>query len=426
MEAPMLNYRILSIIKRELREKLLSKSFILTTVLFPVFMFVIAGVQALLVTDEATSKLHIVCQDQNLTQVFQKELANPESKLMQEGKFSFDFYTMNRDELKKHLDKNKTAMLDDKLTGVVFVPDTVFNNKILEYYSKSPNNMSLSRRLQGPINNVLVSTYFNNKALSAEEFRFMREGVEVNGFKVSKDESIKEEGFGGLVLSYVFAFLLYISLLVSGQMLLQSVIEEKSSRIVEVILSSVSPREMMTGKIVGSAITALIQMGIWLATVITIASPALNLLPAEIMVSIKATQVIFLMVNFAVGLFLFLSLFGMIGSIFDNPQDAQSGMWPVMMLIMIPFFVAMSMMQNPNSPIANVTALLPFTSIMVMPVKMTMVEVPIWQLALSIVVNIIAIFFIFPVAGKIYRVGILRTGKKPKWSEVIKWLKYKY
>lgn len=426
MEAPMLNYRILSIIKRELREKLLSKSFILTTVLFPVFMFVIAGVQALLVTDEATSKLHIVCQDQNLTQAFQKELANPESKLMQEGKFSFDFYTMNRDELKKHLDKNKTAMLDDKLTGVVFVPDTVFNNKILEYYSKSPNNMSLSRRLQGPVNNVLVSTYFNNKALSAEEFRFMREGVEVNGFKVSKDESIKEEGFGGLVLSYVFAFLLYISLLVSGQMLLQSVIEEKSSRIVEVILSSVSPREMMTGKIVGSAITALIQMGIWLATVITIASPALNLLPAEIMVSIKATQVIFLMVNFAVGLFLFLSLFGMIGSIFDNPQDAQSGMWPVMMLIMIPFFVAMSMMQNPNSPIANVTALLPFTSIMVMPVKMTMVEVPIWQLALSIVVNIIAIFFIFPVAGKIYRVGILRTGKKPKWSEVIKWLKYKY
>lgn len=422
----MLNYRILGIIKRELREKLLSKSFILTTILFPVFMFVIAGVQALLVTDEAKSKLHIVCQDQNLTQAFQKELTNPKSKLMEEGKFSFDFYTMNRDELKKHLDENKSVMLDDKLTGVVFVPDTVFNNKILEYYSKSPNNMTLTRSLRGPINNVLVGAYFNNKALTAEEFRFMREGVEVNGFKVSKDESIKEEGFGGIVLSYVFAFLLYISLLVSGQMLLQSVIEEKSSRIVEVILSSVSPREMMTGKIVGSAITALIQMGIWLATVITIASPALNLLPAEIMVSIKATQVIFLLVNFAVGLFLFLSLFGMVGSIFDNPQDAQSGMWPVMLLIMIPFFVAMSMMQNPNSPIANVTALLPFTSIMVMPVKMTIVEVPIWQLALSIVVNIIAIFFIFPVAGKIYRVGILRTGKKPKWSEVIKWLKYKY
>ncbi|MDP2038164.1 MAG: ABC transporter permease [Ignavibacteria bacterium] len=420
----MFNYRILGIIKRELKEKLLSKSFILTTVLFPVFLFVIGGVQALLITDEATSKLNIVCEDQKLTQSFQKELS--QSDLMKEGKYSFEFFTMNREELKKHLDDNKKAMLDDKLTGVVFIPATALKDKKLEYYSKSPNNISLSRRIEGPINKVLIDAYFNNKALSAEELDFARKGVDFNGFKVSKDESIKEEGFGSLILSYVFAFLLYISLLMSGQMMLQSVIEEKSSRIVEVILSSVSPREMMTGKIVGSAITALMQMGIWLAAIIAVASSVFFALPPEVVVDIKAVQVIFLLVNFAVGLVLYLSLFGMVGSIFDNPQDAQSGMWPIMMLIMIPFFVAMSMMQNPNSPIGNVTALLPFTSIMVMPVKMTIVEVPIWQLALSIVVNIIAIFFVFPIAGKIYRVGILRTGKKPKWSEVVKWLKYKY
>ena len=420
----MFNYRILGIIKRELKEKLLSKSFILTTVLFPVFLFIIGGVQALLVTDEAVSKLNIVCEDQNLTQSFQRELSL--SELVKEGKYSFEFYTMNREELKKHLDVNKKALLEDKLTGVVFVPTTALTDKRLEYYSKTPNNITLSRKIEEPINKVLIDAYFSNKALSTEELDFARKGVNFNGFKVSKEESIKEEGFGSIVLSYIFAFLLYISLLMSGQMMLQSVIEEKSSRIVEVILSSVSPREMMTGKIVGSAITALMQMGIWLAAIITIASSVFFALPAEVVVDIKTVQVVFLLVNFAVGLVLFLSLFGMVGSIFDNPQDAQSGMWPVMMLIMIPFFVAMSMMQNPNSPIGNVTALLPFTSIMVMPVKMTIVEVPIWQLALSIVVNIIAIFFVFPIAGKIYRVGILRTGKKPKWSEVVKWLKYKY
>ena len=420
----MFNYRILGIIKRELKEKLLSKSFILTTVLFPVFLFVIGGVQALLITDEPTSKLNIVCEDQKLTQSFQKELS--QSDLIKEGKYSFEFFTMNREELKKHLDDNKKAMLDDKLTGVVFIPATALKDKKLEYYSKSPNNIALSRKIEGPINKVLIDAYFNNKTLSTEELDFARKGVDFNGFKVSKDESIKEEGFGSLILSYIFAILLYLSLIMSGQMMLQSVIEEKSSRIVEVILSSVSPREMMTGKIVGSAITALMQMGIWLAAIITVASSVFFALPPEVVVDIKAVQVIFLLVNFAVGLVLYLSLFGMVGSIFDNPQDAQSGMWPIMMLIMIPFFVAMSMMQNPNSPIGNVTALLPFTSIMVMPVKMTIVEVPIWQLALSIVVNIVAIFFVFPIAGKIYRVGILRTGKKPKWSEVVKWLKYKY
>jgi ABC-2 type transport system permease protein len=182
----------------------------------------------------------------------------------------------------------------------------------------------------------------------------------------------------------------------------------------------------MTGKIIGSAITALIQMSIWLAAILMVTSSALVALPPDFIVSIKTVQVIFLLVNFGVGLVLFLSLFGMMGAIFDNPQDAQSGMWPIMMLIIIPFLIAMSMMQNPNSPIANVTAILPFTSVMVMPVKMTLIEVPVWQLALCVLLNIAAIFLVFPIAGKIYRIGILRTGKKPKWSEVIKWLKYKY
>ncbi|MDP3580897.1 MAG: ABC transporter permease, partial [Ignavibacteria bacterium] len=150
----MFNYRILGIIKRELKEKLLSKSFILTTVLFPVFLFVIGGVQALLITDEATSKLNIVCEDQKLTQSFQKELS--QSDLMKEGKYSFEFFTMNREELKKHLDDNKIEMLDDKLTGIVFIPATALKDKKLEYYSKSPNNISLSRRIEGPINKVLI------------------------------------------------------------------------------------------------------------------------------------------------------------------------------------------------------------------------------------------------------------------------------
>ncbi len=420
----MFNYRILGIIKRELREKLLSKSFILTTVLFPVFLFIIVGIQALLQMDEAASKLTIITEQKSLTDSLQAQLLR--SDLMKEGKNTFKFYTMNRNELRKYLDKNKQALLDDKLTGVIFIPDTVFNNKLVQYFSKSPNNLTLSRKIEGPINKVLIDAYFSSKALSGEDLDFARKSVDFSGFKVSKDESIKEEGFGSLILSYIFAFLLYISLLMTGQLMLQSVIEEKASRIVEVILSSVSPSEMMTGKIIGSTVTAVIQMGIWLGAIITVASSAVFALPPDIVVSIKPVQVVFLMVNFAVGLVLFLSLFGMVGSIFDNPQDAQSGLWPVMMLIMIPFFVAMAMMQNPNSPIGNVSALLPFTSIMVMPVKMTIVEVPIWQLVLSIVVNIAAIFFVFPIAGKIYRVGILRTGKKPKWSEVIKWLKYKY
>jgi ABC-2 type transport system permease protein len=420
----MFSYRVFGIVKRELKEKLFSKSFILTTVLFPLFLFLIGGIQALLHSDEAKTILTIISEEQKLTESLQKELLS--SGLIKEGKYSFGFRTMNREDLKKYLADNKKAMLDDKLTGVVFVPNGVMKDKKLEYYSKSPTNLSLSRKMEGPINKVLIDSYFHNRSLSSEELDFARKGIDFSGYKVSKDEKIKEEGYGSLILSYVFAILLYLSLIMSGQMMLQSVIEEKASRIVEVILSSVSPREMMTGKIVGSSITALMQMSIWLAAIVTVASSAIFVLPPEVMVSIKTSQVVFLLINYGVGLILFLSLFGMVGSIFDNPQDAQSGMWPVMMLVMIPFFIAMAMLENPNSPIGSVASFLPFTSVIVMPVKMTVVEVPIWQLAITILVNIATIIFVFPVAGKIYRVGILRTGKKPKWSEVVKWLKYKY
>ena len=420
----MFNYRVLAVIKRELKEKLMSKTFIFMTILLPLIMFGGIGIQLLLQRDEAKSTIDLVTESHSLTESFQTELLS--SDLVEDGKYTFTFYTMNRDDLKGFLDKKKKTLLDGDLTGIVFIPESAMKDKKIEYYSKTPTNPSLSRRLGEPLNKVLIDSYFHNRSLSLEELNFARKGIDFAGFKVSKEEKISEAAVGNLVLSFVFSLLLYLSLIMTGQLMLQSVIEEKSNRIVEVIISSVSPTELMTGKILGSAITAMIQMVIWLSPIILIITTTFFVLPAELVISITMNHILFLLLNFAIGLILYLSLFGMMGSIFDNPQDAQSGMWPIMLLIMIPFFIAISMMQNPNSPIANVTSLLPIFSIMVMPIKMTVVEVPLWQLIICLVLNTAAIFLIFPIAGKIYRVGILRTGKKPKWSEVVKWLKYKY
>jgi len=420
----MLNKRVFAIIKRELREKLLSKTFIFMTILFPALMFGMIGIQVLLRSDEGKSYITLITETQALTEAFQKDLLT--SDAVKEGKIEFSFYSMNKDELTNFLEKKKQELLDGKITGVVYIPSSALKDKRIEYYSKTPTNMTLSRRLEGPINKVLIDSYFSNRALSIEELDFARKGIDFEGFKVSAEENVKEEGYGNIVLSYIFSFLLYISLLMTGSMMLQSVIEEKSNRIVEVILSSVSSNELMAGKVLGSGITALIQMAIWLSPIVMVISTSWFALPQDLTFSITINHILYLMANFALGLLTFLGLFAMVGSIFDNPQDAQSGMWPIMLLIIFPFLVAMSMMENPNSPIANIAALLPFASIMIMPVKMAVVDVPLWQLILCLVINAATLFAIFPVAGKIYRVGILRTGKKPKWSEVVKWLKYKY
>lgn len=421
----MLNKRILTVIKRELREKLISKAFIVMTLLVPGLIFIMLGVQTLLMSSEQKYlNVDIVSENEQLTPLIQNDLLT--SELVKDRKYLFNFSTMNKDEFKKFLDSQKQNLINEKLGGIVYIPSSALKDKKIDYYSKSSQNMSLFKDLDGPINKILIDAYFSNRTLSKEDLSFARSSVDFTGYKISKEGDIKEEGYGNLILAYLLTFLLYFSMIMIGQMTMQSVIEEKGSKIVEVILSSVSPTELMTGKILGAAITGVIQMAIWLSPVILLMSTTLFVLPKEFLFSISSTVIIYTLINFFIGLLTFIGLFAMLGAIFDNPQDASSGTLPVMMLIIIPFFIALSMMENPNRPIALIASYFPFASIIVMPARLTLIGVPIWNLFISTVINILTFVAIFPIAGKIYRVGILRTGKKPKWSEVVKWLKYNY
>lgn len=418
----MFNYRVLAIIKRELRERLFSKAFITTTLLIPGLIIVIFGVQALLYSAESKNlNFELITENEELTSAFMNEFSNAD--FVKEKHYVFLYKTMTRDEFKKHLEEIRSKIVDESLTGVIYVPSTALKNKKIEYYSKSPQNIALSRELNGPVNKVLVDAYFMNKTLDPEELEFARRGVDFAGFKVSEEEQIKEEGYGNIVLAYAFTFLLYMSLLIIGQITLQSVIEEKSNKIVEIVLSSVEPKELMTGKILGASITGLVQMGIWLFTIMGVVSSSWMTLPADLVLEMDTNVVLYVLVNFFIGLVLFIGLFATVGAIFDNPQDASSGTLPIMMLIIIPFFIAFSIMENPNKPYAEIASLFPFSSVIVMPARMTLIDVPTWQLIAAILINILTIIAIFPVAGKIYRVGILITGKKPKWSEVFRWLR---
>ncbi len=421
----MFNNRLLSIVKRELREKLLSKAFIIMTLMIPGIIIVFGGVQALLFSTESKNlSFDLVVEDGKMLEDFKTEFQS--KTFVTEKKYSFTYLSMTKEEYKNHLESRKDVILNETLTGIIFIPSTALKDKKVEYYSKSPQNISLSRELERPINEVFLSNFFKEKSMSKEDLEFARIGVDFTGFKVSKDEGVAKEGYGNLIIAYAFTFLLYMSLLMIGQTTLQSVIEEKGSKVVEVILSSVSPKELMTGKILGSAITGAAQMAVWLGTILAVSSSALIALPPEVTLNVKPELVVYVLINFFVGLLLFVSLFATVGSIFDNPQDASTAQMPLMFLIIIPFFIAFSMMENPNKPYVEIASMFPFAAVMVMPARLAIVEVPIWQQAAAILINILTLFAVFPLAGKIYKVGILRTGKKPKWSEVVKWLKYKY
>lgn len=421
----MFNYRIIAIIRRELREKLFSKSFILMTLLIPVFMFGVIGIQALVmaVGSEDKSKVQIIVGNDIILSRIEKEISQLE--FVKSGFYKVEYSVLDKPGLTDHIKKIKTNLLDNKITGIIYIPVTALKDKKLEYYSQNPNNTNLFNKFRNPINKALVGIYFDKKSLTAEEVAYASEGVDFNGFRVSKADKIEEEGYGNLILAFLFTFLLYMSLLFTGTIMMRSVLQEKTSRVVEVLLSSVKSKELITGKIIGTSITAVAQMSIWLIPIIVLISTTWFVLPPELMLKIKMWHIGYFLFNYLLGVVTFLGLFAAAGSIFDNDQDAQAAVWPIMMLIMIPFFIAMTMTNNPDTALIRISSLIPFASLMIMPSRLTLIEVGWFELIFGTIINIATMFGMFWFGGKIYRVGILMTGKKPKWAEVIKWIKVK-
>jgi ABC-2 type transport system permease protein len=422
----MFNRRTLAVVKRELRTRLLSKSFILMTTLIPVFLFGVIAVQTFIYKYEGDEKavLHVISESEEI--ISDLKSAFEESDYVKSGSIKVSFNASGRELIMDYVNSIKKDLLDDKITGIVFIPKDALKDKKLEYYSKNPNNNSLFNKIRETINKVLMDEYFAGRQLSNEEILFAKKNVDFSGFRVSKEDKVEEEGVGNQIVSFLFTFLLYFSLIFIGTIIMRAVVEEKNNKIVEVLLSSLDAKELMTGKILGMSIMGVIQMTIWLLPVIVLISSTWFMLPPEFTLTISLGHVGYLLINFFIGLVTYLGLFAAVGAMFDNDQDAQSGVWPIMILIMIPFFISIAMQSNPENQIAKITSMVPFFSLIVMPARMTIIDVPAWQFILSFAVNIATMLLIFPIAGKIYRVGILRTGKKPSLGEIIMWLKYKY
>jgi ABC-2 type transport system permease protein len=421
----MLNYKTLAIIKMELHEKLMSKSFIVMTIIMPVIMLGIMGIQSLIVLyhGDKGSRIEILAESDTLKTKFQTSFA--ELDLVKKATYIVDFNTVSRENLKGYLQNKKPEILSHKLNAIIFIPSKALEDKQIEYYSNTPGNISIHEKLRDPINKVLIDQYFSTKNLSQEDIAFARKDVKFDGFKISEKDEMQEQGFGNIIIAVVLTFMIYMSLIFGGTMTMQSVQKEKSNKIVEVLLSSISSKELMTGKIIGVTITSLVQMIIWLLPMLVLISTSWFVLPDKMTVDISYGPLIYFLVNFLLAVLIYQGLFASAGAIFDNPQDAQTVVMPIIMLLLIPLFISMSMMQNPNNPLAVISSFVPFATLIVMPARFALVDMPVWQLGISILINIVTLFAIFPLAGKIYSVGILRVGKKPTWREVIKWLKYK-
>ena len=430
------------IIGREYLERVRKKSFIITTLLMPLFMLAMMVAPALIMQFSKSDLRTIAVIDR--TGFIAPQLESDEETL---------FVPMASVEL-------DSALAMTELSGVVYIAEGVADGTApVKYYSNGPSSMSLEHSLSTQIDQIIETQRlkaYNIDNLN-EIMNKVKSDVRIQNIRNDSDgEATQSSTMLSYGLGVVLTFLLYMCLLLYGQMVMTSIIEEKNNRVLEIVVSSVSPTRLMLGKIFGICLVAVSQIVIWgvlIAAMSAFLLPAL--LPEEVageMAALNAGQLDLAQSTVDTGLLqaismlgnvsYILSLFGMlilflvggfllysaiyaaIGSAVDNIQDAGQLQSFIIFPVVIGIIFGMTAASDPTSSLSFWTSLIPFTSPMVMMARIPS-GIPGWEIVLSLVLLYLTFFVMVWIAAKIYRVGIFMYGKKPTIKDLIRWTRYK-
>jgi ABC-2 type transport system permease protein len=254
-------------------------------------------------------------------------------------------------------------------------------------------------------------------------------GVDLKTIRVSKEGSRAEGGAGGFIFAYILFFMLFLGLLIWGQQVMTGVLEEKGSRVVEVLVSAIKPFDLMMGKLAGICLVGLTQFAIWLLTLVVVTAPgvvaSLSAMPDDLKIPTlpvgTAVQFLFF---FAFGFMVYASFYAALGAAFNNLQEAQQVAGTMGFLFAIPAIVMPMVINSPSSTLSVVLSLVPLFTPVLMPLRIAVEMPPVWQIALGYVLTIGFLLLMVWFCSRIYRVGILMYGKKPTIPELVRWVRY--
>ena len=415
------------IISREYLERVKRKSFIITTILMPLLMLAMMVAPALIMALSGPEKQTIAVIDDS-------GIVAP--RLQNEGDITFKPVNAPLADLKA--DDNCQAIL---VIGkdVISVPE----GNITLYTHGSPSMVTeryISDQLSDVIEDQRIRAYdIDNLHQILEEVSV---DVQLQTYRLDKEEETATSSILSYLLGTFMMLILYMFIMLYGQMVMTSIIEEKNNRVLELVVSSVKPTDLMMGKILGIGAVAITQILIWAVLLIGCSIWVMPMLstsvaqsgtadPAMIQAVMQLAdpsfmgQLLIFMVLFLIGGYLFYSsIYAAIGSAVDNIQDASQLTSIAIVPIILALIISMSVVQDPNSTLALWTSYIPFTSPMVMMARVPF-GIPVWQSIISLVVLYISFIGMIWLAAKIYRVGIFMYGKKPTIAELIRWTRYK-
>ncbi|HEX6791106.1 MAG TPA: ABC transporter permease [Candidatus Krumholzibacteria bacterium] len=415
--------KALTVIRREYFTNVRRRSFIISTILVPVLMSLFFGMPVMLAMFEPQQQFRLAVVDETgrIGDGFIAALTDT----LKDGRQKYlatlapsqgAHYSAARDSC--------VALLQGKgLNMVIAIPAGVLDGEKASYITRQDRNFNVMDRFEDALSDAVLKERLAAEGLDYARVRQLTTNVELEMNQLTKAGGVEKRSFiseYGLV--FFFVMVLYSAILQWGMTIARSITEEKQSRIIEVLLSTLTSRDLMLGKLIGVGLAGMTQLLIWAVVGLAITSSALPAIAATAgAIHVSPVVFLFFAIFFVLGFMLYAAMFMVVGAVSSTDQDVQQMQTVVMLPMLVPLMSLMLFMQNPNGGVAVGMSLIPVFTPLVMQARIALLMPPTWQIALGIALMLITIYFAVTFAARVFRVGILMHGKRPSLREMVHW-----
>jgi len=419
-----------AVIRREYVERVRTKGFVIGTILGPLLMSAFVLVPALVARSGMGEQRTIAVVDPTgrVLEPLRERLAQRAQERGRGGsRYTLLPVSLDGRTLEQGVEELRRMVVDESVHSGLVVDGGFLETRKISLYVKSVAAMSVREDLRPALNDILRESRYREQGLPAELREYLAEGVDWNNLNVSGEGGEARQGDeSAFVVAIVLIMMIYMMVLMYGAHTLQVVIEEKSNRVVEVLLSSLSPGSLMLGKVLGIGAAGLTQTGIWTLAFLIFSQQGVSIGSFTLDTSFLTPMIwISFLVFFLLGFFLYALLYAGVGAMCNTLQDSQQFNFPLMMGLVLPMMLLSLVLEAPNSPVAVGLSLVPLFAPVLMFVRVCVETPPVWQVVLSWALMAVSIWLAARAAGKLFRLGILMYGASPTWATLARALRQK-
>lgn len=437
--------RLLAVFKREYFQAVRKKSFVIMTVLGPFLMAGMVMLPAMLATKGlGDRKVVVVDATGRLGDAFAEKDspgARPPGKgdpLRREpprlGQLQAEVVPVAagadpKEAAAPYLERlRETKKGEARLDGLLFVPAGVFSDppEAMTYYSRTATDLLAQQRLARLVGRAVSRQRLSARGIDPAEVDRLLVDVSVEGVQVTREGEQKKGGRDSFLVGFVFVALLFIPALLYGQEIMRGIIQEKTDRVVEILVSSMKPIELLTGKVLGMAAVGLTQLVAWVAMAALLLGAGSSFASsADLGLASFARPgvAVSFLVFYLLGYLIYVCVYAIAGAIVNSEKEAQSFLGPILMVLMIPWFLVMPVILDPDSKLSVALSFVPVFTPITMFIRVLVSQPPVWQIVLSVAFSAATIYAMFWATAKVFRVGILSYGKRPTIPELWRWMK---